>query len=118
MNISNIHNEILPRTNSVTFAIHVYWTFNFRYPLLHAIDILPETPISDIYTPIVTSHNFNFRYPKLQTILGIHKVIFNIQIHTYMQYPNYIVTRKNMFIWICTTAILVGNKTRDAYIVY
>ena len=30
--ISDIHNDILPRTNDVTFAIHVYWAINFRYP--------------------------------------------------------------------------------------
>ncbi|XP_048876207.1 uncharacterized protein LOC125746351 [Brienomyrus brachyistius] len=29
--ISDIHNVILPRANYVTFAIHVYWVFNYRY---------------------------------------------------------------------------------------
>ena len=46
-----IHNDILPRTNDVTFDIHVYWAFNFRYQertfWISAIEFLP--PISTGY---------------------------------------------------------------------
>ena len=71
--ISDIHNVILPRTNDVTFAIHMYLAFNFRYPQLKsgylertfwisAIEFfLGITPISDLFNPVVNSHNFHFR---------------------------------------------------------
>ena len=97
-NISDIHNIILPRTNDVTFAIHVYWAFNFRYPQLHSgylewtfwisatEFLLGKTPITDIFNPVVTSHNFHIRYPKWKIIPDIQNafwvVIMSIRIMT------------------------------------
>lgn len=66
--ISDIHNVILPRTNYVTFAIHVYSSFNVRFPQFHFIIsaikfLLGKTPISDIYNSVVSS----LGYPELHS---------------------------------------------------
>ena len=125
-NISDIHNDILPWTNDVTFAIHVYWAFNFRYPQLHsgylewtfwisAIEfLLGKTPITGIFNPIVTSHNFHFRYPKWKTIPDIQNVILNFQ--------KYIVTSKNVIMDIHSVytdvhiCIFTSHKTDSGYL--
>ena len=89
-NISDIYNDIPPRSNDVTFPIHVYWVFSFRYLQSHfgylewtfwisTIEfLLGKTPISDIYNSIVTSQNVHFRYPKWKKILDIQNVILTI----------------------------------------
>ena len=50
--------------------------------------LLGKTAISDVFNPIVTSHNFHFRYPQWKYIPDIQNVILNIQ--------KYILTNKNV----------------------
>ena len=90
MNISDSHDVILPRTNDITFAIHVNGASHYRYLQRHFAKskliqdtcnrILTRKKSHFIYiNPIVTGHNSNFRYPKLKKkkTLDIHNVILN-----------------------------------------
>ena len=90
LSVSDIHNYIFDIQNEQNYFL------------------LGKTPISDIYSPIVTSHHFNFRYPKWKTIPDIHNVILNIQKH--------ILTGKNVILDTYNCNFTRKNTIVDIYI--
>ena len=71
INISDMHNDMLPWTNYVNLAINLHRAFSFRYQesqFWANIIITSKTQISDICNSVITSNNFNIKYFKLITL--------------------------------------------------